>query len=117
MYSNTFDVLYRSTAITKQTLEAKFPELFLLDSLDDSKTKTIEDFASSNPDEVANVQKSVDMTTEYMAQFRADNIVLDAEEIKDALMEPTEEPVAVRFTVSLPLSWCFIYFRDLESLV
>ena len=31
-----------------------------------------------------------------MAQFRADNIVFDAEDIKDALMKPTEEIVTVR---------------------
>ena len=89
-------VFYRSTAITKQTLEIRFPDLFLLDSLENSKTKTLEDFTSSKPDEVAKVQKAVDETTEFMAQFRADNIVFDAEDIKDALMKPTEEIVTVR---------------------
>ena len=64
----------------------------------------MEDFASSNPDEVATVQNAVEMATEYMAQFRADNIVLDAEEIKDALMEPTEDPVTVCYTdIIIPL--------------
>ena len=89
----------RSTAITKQTLEVKFPDLFLLDGRDDeSSAKSLQDFVSSNPVEAAKIQKAVDETTEYMAQFRADNIVLDAEEIKDALMVPTEEPVTVRST-------------------
>jgi len=88
---------YRSTAITKQTLQQKFPDLFLLDGLDDTGVKVLQDFDSSHPEEAARVQAAVKETTEDMTHFRANNIVLDAEDLKDALMVPTEEPVTVRY--------------------
>jgi len=75
----------RSTPITKQTLEEKFPDLFLLDRTNGGD--------NNDSDTKANVDRAVDETTEYMSQFRADNIVLDAEAIKEALMVPPEEPV------------------------
>jgi pimeloyl-ACP methyl ester carboxylesterase len=71
----------RSTPITKQTLEKRFPDLFLLDSLDDTHSKSIEDF-----DDSKRAHEALSEATEYMAQFRADNIVQDAEAIKDTLM-------------------------------
>jgi hypothetical protein len=75
----------RSTPITKQTLEQLFPDLFLLDNPTDNDEAALK----------ALVEQAAEETTEYLAQFRADNIVLDAEAIKEALLMPTEEPVKV----------------------
>lgn len=85
----------RSTPITKQTLETKYPNLFLLDNEEGANTKSLQDFKLSHSAETETVEKAVQETTEYMAQFRADNIVRDAEEVKDVLMLPPEEPVTV----------------------
>jgi hypothetical protein len=81
----------RSTPITKQTLEKRFPDLFLLDSLDDTHSKSIEDFDGSG--ETKRAHEALSEATEYMAQFRADNIVQDAEAIKDTLMLPIDTKV------------------------
>jgi hypothetical protein len=81
----------RSTPITKQTLEKLFPDLFLLDSFDDTNSKSIEDFDES--DETMRAHDALAEATDYMAQFRADNIVQDAEAIKDALMLPVDTEV------------------------
>lgn len=59
----------RSTPITKQTLEMQFPALFTGDTTGDQ------------PDTSA-----LQEATDYMAQFRADNIVRDAERIREALL-------------------------------
>eukprot|EP00980_Cylindrotheca_fusiformis_P000214 scaffold42_cov133-Cylindrotheca_fusiformis.AAC.11 len=75
----------KSTPITKQTLEKRFPELFRLDDAEDET-----DLASTRPDEYQKFQRAIVEATEYMAQFRADNIVKDAEAIKAALMLPLE---------------------------
>lgn len=81
----------RSTPITKQTLEKRFPDLFLLDSLDDTYSKSIMDFGDSG--ETKRAYEALSEATEFMAQFRADNIVQDAEAIKDALMLPVDTEV------------------------
>lgn len=81
----------QSTPITKQTLERKFPDLFLLDG---EKGGALNDFEASHPEEAGRVKTAVGGATDYLAQFRADNIVRDAEEIREALLLPTksEEP-------------------------
>ena len=83
----------RSTPITKQALEKRFPDLFLLDSLDDTHSKMIMDFEDSSKTKRA--LEALTEATEYMAQFRADNIVQDAEAIKDALMLPVDTEVRI----------------------
>lgn len=55
--------------------------------------RSLDDFAESRPDVTKRVRAAVEEATEFMSQFRADNIVQDAEEIKDALMLPQENEV------------------------
>jgi hypothetical protein len=74
----------KSTPITKQTLQTRFPDLFLLD--DGSE-------AMESSSDYPKFQEALAKATDYMAQFRADNIVKDAEAIKEALMV-TGEPGA-----------------------
>lgn len=87
-----------STAVTKQTLEQKFPDLFLLDEVDDIvlNSRDLSDLAAH--DDHDKVQAAVRHATDYLAQFRADHIVLDAEYIREALMvvnlEEEEDDVA-----------------------
>jgi hypothetical protein len=81
----------RSTPITKQTLEKRFPDLFLFDSLDDTNLKSVVDFDES--EETARAHAALSEATDFLAQFRADNIVQDAEAIKDALMLPVDTEV------------------------
>lgn len=45
------------------------------------------------PSEAERVEKAVEEAAAYIAQFRADNIVEDAEYIKDALLLPAESEV------------------------
>jgi hypothetical protein len=66
----------KSTPITKQSLEKRFPDLFLQDDKGDTD---LESLASSLKE-----------ATNYMAQFRADSIVRDAEDVREALMLPGE---------------------------
>lgn len=75
----------KSTPITKQTLEKRFPDLFCLDDAEEGT-----DLSLTRPDAYQKFQQAISEATEYMAQFRADNIVKDAEAIKEALMLPTE---------------------------
>lgn len=84
----------KSSPITKQSLEKKFPNLCTLDDLDLEKTKSLADFVSSHPNESSAVEKAVREATEFLAQFRADNIVQDAEDIKNALLLPDERLVS-----------------------
>jgi hypothetical protein len=81
----------RSTPITKQTLEQLFPDLFLLDNTDND---------NQNEEAAAETQldQAVEEATEYLTQFRADNIVLDAEAIKEALLTQAQEPAKVSLT-------------------
>jgi hypothetical protein len=84
----------KSSPITKQTLERQFPDLFLLDESASPSTdilqngRSIEEFSPSQPDLVSRVQSAVKQVTEYLSQFRADNIVQDAERIREALLLP-----------------------------
>jgi pimeloyl-ACP methyl ester carboxylesterase len=71
----------KSTTLTKQSLEKKFPDLFLLDSPDD---------LSKKEEKMPAVKQAINTAVDYMSQFRADNIVQDAEEIRDALLLPLE---------------------------
>eukprot|EP00957_Ditylum_brightwellii_P076554 5818762-Ditylum_brightwellii.AAC.2 len=98
--------IQRSTPITKQTLQRRFPDLFALDGHvataevtskfataagDDSEvTSTIaeqlDEWSETQPDVTARVGVSLGHAVEYMSNFRADNIVKDAEAVKDTLL-------------------------------
>lgn len=93
----------RSSTITKQTLQRKFPDLFLLDehdqvssqdsvdTLSNIETK-IESFTEGELGEKAEkMKKALKEATEYMSLFRADNIVHDAEAVKDALLQKIDD--------------------------
>lgn len=95
----------RSSTITKQTLQKRFPDLFLLDELIDSVVKEegittstrvsieeeLDSFKDSHSDKVEKVKQALNQATEFMTHFRADNIVKDAEAIKDALLLTSDE--------------------------
>ena len=78
----------RSTPITKQRLEQDFANLFLLDEKDTPDLPSLDAMQESFPNEFSAVKRALQEATHFMTQFRADNIVLDAEEIKDALLLP-----------------------------
>lgn len=90
----------KSCTITKQTLQQRFPDLFALDQFSpvivDSESdmnsieKSFDDLISTNPEEAKKMKAALIEATDYMANFRADNIVKDAEAIKDALLLPIE---------------------------
>lgn len=75
-----------STPITKQTLEKRFPDLFVLDK----EETDLQVAKSSKPEEYEKFDKALGEVVKYMGQFRADNIVQDAEFIREALMLPGE---------------------------
>jgi pimeloyl-ACP methyl ester carboxylesterase len=75
----------QSTPITKQSLLQRFPDFFLLD---DKGNEDLNQLASSYPEEYGKFQKALTEATDYMAQFRADNIVRDAELLREALLQP-----------------------------
>lgn len=98
----------RSTPITKQTLQKRFPDLFALDHMAavaendaDLVTSTGAGFATiaeqldrweaMNPDLAAKVGVGIGQAADYMACFRADSIVRDAEDVKTALLMPTDD--------------------------
>jgi hypothetical protein len=97
----------RSTPVTKQTLERQFPDLFLLDQSElDSNNKLLEDTENMwNEADKARVLKAVDEVTDYLAQFRADNIVRDAEYIREALMYQRLEDSESDGAIDLPRPW------------
>ena len=72
----------KSTPITKQALEKRFPDLFLLDKEGINN--------SVDPEVRERFDKALEEATNYMALMRADNIVLDAEDIRESLMRPGE---------------------------
>jgi hypothetical protein len=82
-------------------LEKRFPDLFALDELD-NQSSTIDSVSSSiaeqldaweesNPDLSSRVGVAIGHAVEYMTCFRADNIVRDAEEIRDVLLLPPSQ--------------------------
>ncbi|MGK3750005.1 MAG: hypothetical protein ACI8RD_002303 [Bacillariaceae sp.] len=88
-----------STPITKQSLEQRFPDLFMLDDVDigsdqaDGNAKKdqadiMDHIQKSYPQEFGKFSKSRDDATKFMSQFRADNIVRDAEIVREVLMLP-----------------------------
>jgi hypothetical protein len=79
----------QSTPITKQSLEQRFPDLFVLD--DREQNADLNQLVASHPEEYNRFQAALGKATDYMAQFRADNIVKDAEMIREALLQPLEE--------------------------
>lgn len=80
----------RSTPVTKQRLQRQFPDLFLLDD-QPSIGSTLDDYQLTHPELAARVSSAVVQVVDYLINFRADNIVLDAEEIRDALLLPIED--------------------------
>ncbi|KAL7427965.1 hypothetical protein ACHAXH_001609 [Discostella pseudostelligera] len=68
----------KSSPISKRRLEKLFPELFLLE---DGGEET-----ENDDTRMAKVSKAVEDATEYLARFRADSIVRDAEWVKEALI-------------------------------
>lgn len=98
----------RSSPITKQTLEKKFPGLFTLDEvaptmIENDKTGfDVEEYSKSHPEESDTVQQSLTEATTYMTHFRADNIVKDAEAIKNTLLLPIDEDEEVE---PVPRPW------------
>jgi hypothetical protein len=78
----------KSTPITKQTLEKRFPNLFS-SSMEELKT-------SKKPEDYEKFQLALTEATNYMAQMRADSIVRDAEAVKDIILLPGE-PGKVRY--------------------
>ena len=103
----------RSTPVTKQTLEKRFPRLFALDQVAAKQEKLsgstvttnkriadeLDVWEESHPELAAEVGISIGEVSEFLSHFRADNIVKDAEEIKDALMLPLEPGNEVSFFV------------------
>ncbi len=104
----------RSSPITKQTLEMKFPGLFAYDNtsstadtdtfhriqpLSDLLNKLREshpDNNTTNSNMVDCISSNLSLAINYMSNFRADNIVHDAESIKDALLQPPTKADEVR---------------------
>lgn len=98
----------RSTPITKQTLELRFPNLFALDDtvfkmegdMDyavgtgagfPTIAEQLDGWESINSELKAQVKVGIGQAAAYMACFRADNIVNDAEAVKTALLMPVED--------------------------
>jgi pimeloyl-ACP methyl ester carboxylesterase len=95
----------QSAPITKQSLEKKFPDLFLLDGKqegNDGTDELLDRLATSYPDEYSRFQTALNDATYYMSQFRADNIVRDAETIREALLKPFE---TVEEAAATPRPW------------
>lgn len=96
----------KSSTITKQTLQKRFPDLFamdefcpfILDGVSDMNSieKSIDGLSDMYPEEVKKMKAALTDATNYMANFRADNIVKDAEAIKDALLLPIDNENEVR---------------------
>lgn len=80
----------RSTPITKQNLQQRFPDLFALDGLDASDSGELDQLAAAYPDEAAKFKTALEEATRFVAQFRADDIVGDAETVREALLLPPE---------------------------
>ena len=87
----------KSSPISKQQLAKKFPDLFILDSTDDSNKKgnvVGEEFGSEDNTDArmmllqARQSKALSEATEYLSLFRADSIVRDAEWIREAVCNP-----------------------------
>ena len=76
----------KSTPITKQTLEKRFPDMFALDDKYDPSV----DLQEAYPELFEKFQASVRDATNFLANHRADNIVQDAEYLREALLYPRE---------------------------
>lgn len=77
----------KSSPLTKQSLERRFPDLFALDDIANANVDgSMDACQQSHPEEFQKFQDTVPEATEFMAQFRADSIVRDAELIRKVLM-------------------------------
>jgi hypothetical protein len=100
----------RSSPITKQTLEMKFPDLFLLDAVAPS---SLEEHVAEQPNDeerqrvASKVREAVKQAVDYLSHMRADSIVQDAEFIKEALMVPPslEQGAESSTSVASPNPW------------
>ena len=63
----------------------------------DSVNQELLQFDQTHPEEAKKVRAALIEATHYLTQFRADNIVRDAESIKDALLQSLEEGTGVSF--------------------
>ena len=86
----------RSSPISKRRLEVLFPDLFLLDNTDG------EGGGEEKEGTRTRVAKAVADATEYLAKFRADSIVRDAEWIKEALIRRPTQPTTTTTTTTTP---------------
>lgn len=84
----------RSSPVSKQRLKKLFPDLFLMDDCVESAGESAEVQLRR-----AKVSKAVEEATQYLAKFRADSIVRDAEWIKEALIRPATMPSAMEEAV------------------
>jgi len=86
-----------SSPLTKQSIEQRFPGLFALDQtagcdevgsadFGESTAATMDRLQQSHPEAFESFRSSLDEATAFLAQFRADNIVKDAELVKNVLM-------------------------------
>lgn len=86
----------RSSPITKQTLQYRFPGLFSLDLNTDPNvvhrcagTELWNTLQTIHPkDAIDGVSMDLSHAVNYLTKFRADSIVQDAEAVKDALLVP-----------------------------
>ena len=111
----------RSTPVTKQTLQKQFPDLFALDDTSssfDRKTEgdTLVDIEGDiracevgHPEEAGKLKNALLAATDYMSHFRADNIVKDAEVVKDSLLLVPEDDDDEDDEVSLRESILFLF--------
>lgn len=85
-------------------LDGVAPKILSDASSIDTVNKELESFEKTNPIETEKVKSTLCAAIEYLSQFRADNIVRDAEYIKDALLLSLDEEEAEK--VSLKISKC-----------
>mmetsp|Transcript_83 Transcript_83/g.218 ORF Transcript_83/g.218 Transcript_83/m.218 type:complete len:789 (+) Transcript_83:110-2476(+) len=83
----------KSSPLTKQSLEQRFPGLFAMDNIAEvvstdftDQIHTMDRLEKAHPEEFETFKSSLDETTAFITQFRADNIVRDAEMVKEILM-------------------------------
>ena len=69
------------------------PEISSIDTV----KKELEEYNISHPELVGKFKVALQEATDYMVKFRADNIVRDAEYIKDALLQSLSEEIDVSF--------------------
>lgn len=77
----------RSSPITKQSLRKMFPDLFIMDDDNDNDVSV----SAERQLRKAKLSRAVAAAADYLAKFRADSIVRDAEWFREALCRPSVE--------------------------